>query len=180
MILTVNEISGFSCLDPLIKVYKRNNGELFYIYNNKKNKCVKFNLPVGVYFTENNLNELKKPVNYKKIILPPKERDLKKPENINVNYVDNPNKCTIFLSSGEIFLDNSFKNFPSFVRLYVLFHEIGHYHYNTEKFCDLFAAKNMLERGYNPSQIYFASKFSLSRLGEDRKNYCLNNMKKIK
>lgn len=172
-------VSGFFTVDDNIKIFDVN-GNLFYIFKkNKDNEKTKFNLPAGVFYTENNLIKLPKKIKYKKIELPKPQVLKKMPEKFKIIYSANPNKCTVFIDKGLIVFDNFFKTVFPFVRYFILLHELGHYFYKTEKFCDLFAAKNMLERGYNPSQIYFASKFTLSKNAEHRKKYTFEKIKNV-
>jgi hypothetical protein len=53
---------------------------------------------------------------------------------------------------------------------------MGHSKYKTEKYADLFAANEMLKKGYNPSQIGVAPIDSLSEMQYERKRFIVNNL----
>ena len=46
----------------------------------------------------------------------------------------------------------------------------------TEKYCDLYAVREMLKLGYNPSQIGRAQIFALSHHNTNRKNYLVKKI----
>jgi hypothetical protein len=60
-----------------------------------------------------------------------------------------------------------------------MFHELGHYFYSDEKKCDLFAAIQMMKRGFNPSQCGIAIDSALSAKSFDRKFCLINKMRKL-
>mgnify|MGYP003346752442 FL=1 len=77
--------------------------------------------------------------------------------------------------------------------VFVLFHENGHFFYGGEKhgtkayfdnehYCDCYAAKKMLERGFNPSQCLFAVEMCLSEedSSRDRKDRMFDFLKRVK
>jgi len=113
---------------------------------------LKFNLPLGVYKYNGNFVKLESPVSVVNIPLPLKERNLSH-KRYEIIFGDNPNKCSIFYDEGVILFDNQFQNKPLYVRYLIYFHELGHHWYNTEEKADLYAAKKLLELGFNPSQI---------------------------
>jgi hypothetical protein len=55
-----------------------------------------------------------------------------------------------------------------YIKYTIYYHELGHHWYITESKADLFAAKKMLELGFNPSQIQLAVLDSLSEKSIDR------------
>jgi len=166
---------GFQTTDKAIRVFDKNR-KPFYVFDAKKD-VTRFNLPKGVFYTDNKIIPLKCPVKYR-LTLPPFEREIKRPKKIVVTWGDNPNKATIVLQAGKILIDNSFKNYPSFVPVYVIFHEIGHYRYKSELGADAFARVQMLKRGYNPSQIGMASRLTLSPKSAARIVACFDALKK--
>ncbi len=176
MRIRVNKKSGFASADKLLKVYHR--GKPFYIkYNKSKGGVIHFNLPPGVYTTSNNVTRLPKPVEYTLPKLPPPEERTTIPRNFRIIYKTNKNKCSIYLNRGVIVCDPSIKEKPKSFRAYVFYHEIGHYFYKgngqkSEENCDRFAQRQMLKRGYNPSQTDYASEFTLgkSKLSRKRKH----------
>ena len=75
-------------------------------------------------------------------------------------------------------MDEFFLQLPRYMRVYVFFHEIGHYYYESEEGADRVAQIEMLKRGYNPSQIDQASKATLN--DSSRKHYTTGYLKKVK
>ena len=153
----------------------------FYTYK-PAGKIIKINLPAGIYVVkEGSLTPAKSVHNYSnpRLNLPKKTR-FPIPKNIKVEYLKNPNKATIDLIRGHITMDTSFLSMPKFIRIYVLFHEIGHYYYKSEEGADRFAQVEMLKRGYNPSQIHQASEFTLSHHAGERKKKTKQYLKHAK
>jgi hypothetical protein len=68
-----------------------------------------------------------------------------------------------------ILFDESFRTKPLYIKYAIYFHELGHHFYKTESKADLYSAKKMLDKGFNPSQIGMASLESLSQNSFDRK-----------
>lgn len=155
---------GFSTTDNVVKIYDNNN-VLFYFKENRNGKLY-FNLPRGKYKTYNNLFKCK-PRQYKKHYLPKPNKRKKLPENFEIKYINNPNKCSVDNKNHIIYFDNSFKRSPLPIKDYIKFHELGHYFYSgegnrSEICCDIFAANCMLKIGYNPSQVKWAQNGTLS------------------
>lgn len=169
--LTVTRPCGFKTTGN-VRIYDRS-GRPFYFFNAEG--PVHFNLPKGEFLTENSLT----PCPFRKYRLPklPKyERTLPLPKKFTIRYGENPNTCSVFLREGYILADNSLKELPTPARTFIYFHELGHYYYTTEEYCDLFSAREMLKRGFNPSHIAEAPRITL-RSSPDRVNYCLNYAK---
>jgi len=152
--LILEEKTGFASIMPF-DIFEAN-GNLFYsdkfteiISNGAK---LEFNLPLGIYKYNGNFIKLPWPVKVTNILLPPKERNLSY-KKYEIVFGSNPNKCTIFYEESLILFDTSFKNKPLYVKYVIYFHELGHHWYVTEEKADLFAAKKLLEYGFNPSQI---------------------------
>lgn len=139
---------------------------------------LEFNLPIGIYYTNLPLIEIK-PIKYDLPKLPKLERNIKKPKKLNLIFCVNPNKCSIDLPSGTIFLDNSFKNATRPQLEFVIGHEKAHYNFATEKHCDTLSAYNMIKKGYNPSQLTYSCNSCLSDHSETRKENIFNFSKKI-
>jgi len=149
----VGKVGGYRAVSPIIK----KSGRDFYAFNGP----VHFNLPPGEYTTNTELTPCK-PVKYRVKSERKRERfDLKAPKKIQVKFADNPNKASIHLAEGYVILDNKYKEAPECMLKYILYHEIGHYFYTTESFCDEYATERLLEEGYNQSQIIWASEKSL-------------------
>lgn len=148
------KITGFYSENP-VKIFR--NGKLFYSFD----KVCKFNLPIGRYQTYNQLSKLKHPVHYNLKTLPRPERDIKLPSKFTVLKENNPNKCSVNMLTGVILIDPNFAMQNPVFLTFVLFHELGHYLYETEWKCDVFASNQMLKRGYNPSQCFNSSYHTL-------------------
>ncbi len=170
--------STFFCSEPVC--IKDNNNNIFYVHPNKEGK-INFNLPKGLYFTNNRLDK-KQFQPYAKFDYPVFKQTIK---DINIEIKKNPNKATIIPTLKKIIIDkklseNKYK--PALV--FLLVHEIGHLKYGGDKFengvkvfdaekaCDSLAVNYMLSHGYNPTQISIAKEIILS--GQDRKN-CIHN-----
>ena len=155
-----------------------------------KNDCtgLKFNLPSGKYnLIEGQIIDLKQPIKYTLPKLKPRYVFRKSPKGFEVLFSKNPYKCTVDLSKNTITFDHSFKKEPIQVLDFVQFHELGHFRYSgkglqSEIDCDNFSIYCMLQRGYNPSQIRYASMFTLSNSKESKKRKKENYLqtKKIK
>lgn len=175
--IVLSRKTGFSGLGKVI-VFE--NGKPFYAI--KKNGTIRFNLPKGEYDIKTPVKMLSSPIKYK--VKSERKREnyfYIAPENkVTVVYGENPNKASIRPMEGRILIDRKYRDeYPSFVHKYLLYHEIGHYHYNTEAYCDEYARDRMLEEGYNISQVVEASRMTLSR-DNDRFRKCLHNAEKIK
>lgn len=152
--LILEEKTGFSSTLPFV-IYETN-GQVFYSseFTDKiaNGEMLQFNLPIGVYKYDGSFIKLPSPVPVKHITLPPKERYYKQ-KRYEIQFGDNPNKCTIFYKQGLILFDSSFKSQPLYIKYGIYFHELGHHFYKTESKADLYSVKKMLEFGFNPSQI---------------------------
>jgi hypothetical protein len=156
-------------------------GQPFYRFETNKG-TIKFNLPKGSYMTASDITELPRPHKYefkrtrKREFFnytPPRIGDLK------IEFADNPNKASVYPKKHLVVIDNSFKALPKYCIQYLLAHEVGHYHYKTEEFCDEFAQELMLEKGFNKSQIEEAARRTL-HAGHYRHKNCLHNLQNAK
>jgi len=161
--LILDEKTGFSTTLPFT-IYETN-GNIFYSdkFTDKisSGERLDFNLPAGIYKYDGSFIKLANPVKTKSITLPMRERNIAQ-KRYNIEFGDNPNKCTIFYESGKILFDNSFRNKPLYIKYGIYYHELGHHWYKTEAKADLFSAFKMLEKGFNPSQIWLVAMESLS------------------
>jgi hypothetical protein len=175
--LILEEKTGFTSSLPF-EIFEPN-GNLFYSSDFTdhiaKGERLDFNLPAGEYKYNGSFIKLADPVPVKNIILPLPERDIKG-KRYSIIFGTNPNKCSIFYDTGVILFDNSFKSKPLYIKYGVYYHELGHHWYKTESKADLYAAKKMLDKGFNPSQIGFASIESLSEKSFERKEKIVNHL----
>ena len=74
-----------------------------------------------------------------------------------------------------IVFDNSFKSKPLYVTYFIFFHELGHKYYKKEHYADLYAAKHMLNSGFNVTQVLQAPFQSLSAKSMIRAQLLINN-----
>jgi hypothetical protein len=136
-----------------------------------------FNLPAGTYsIVSGNIKELPNPIPVKLASMPMIERIMQKADNFKIIFDVNPNKCTIDWENETITFDDSFmsKTLPEI--FFVLYHEMGHVFYVTERYADLFAANLMRKKGYNDSQIGCAQITALSEIQFPRKNFLINKI----
>lgn len=182
MVLNLEKVQGFECFDSLIRITDEH-GRTLYYFNNPERKRITFNLPSGTWYSENHLTKLKRPLKYisPPLPAPTKRVPLKMPK---YSIEPNPHKCSVNVRTGEVIIDPHInaKDIP-FLML-ILFHEAGHNYYEGggigENYCDIFAATQMLKRGYNPSQINYAQEFCLGERSLNRKDYLFNFLKKVK
>lgn len=161
--LRLEEKTGFSSLLPFV-VYE-SGGQVFYssefTTHIAEGRRLEFNLPAGNYRYDGQFIKLPHPVRIMNITLPQKERNIQK-KKYEIRFGSNKNKCTIFYDEGLILFDDSFRSKPMYIKEAIYAHELGHHWYRTEWKADLYAARYMLQRGYNPSQIGLASVESLT------------------
>jgi hypothetical protein len=164
MLIKINKKEGFFC--PSDVIIFTPDGLVFY---EKKNlgEGIYFNLPKGEYITECKLNKIGF-INYSLPKLPPKQKQ-NKIGKFKINVSENPNKASIYINSGKIIIDKNIVNKNKYVWVFILLHELGHYFYFNEHYCDLFASRIMLKNGYNPSQIASAIDEGLSSNSNHRK-----------
>jgi len=164
-------IMPFSIVDP--------NGIEFYnsdfTHHIKDGQPLQFNVMAGSFQYDGNFIKLDRPVPVKSVALPLKERNITI-KRYDIQFGSNPNKCTIFYDRGIILFDNSFISKPLYVKYVIYFHELGHHWYITESKADLFAAKKLLEIGFNPSQIQMGMLTSLSDKSIERKMNIVNTL----
>ena len=181
--LYVDKITGFSVpLSSVIILDDR--GIPFYQMVAQDDKPITFNLPAGMYDASEAIlsviEKLKRPLRYITPTLPKYERtEFPAPTEFEIIFQPNPNKCSVdkgVIGKMRIICDPSFKVHPKPFLAFIWGHELGHYKYKSEWKCDLFSAKMMLERGFNPSQCYHASHHTLSKgeRKEDLFNFLLN------
>lgn len=185
MNIVCNKVDGFECFDEgLIKVIDRA-GNTIYLFDNEDGERITFNLPEGNWLTDNEIYRLKKPLTYISPELPKPDKNIPI-RKLHFIVKKNPNKCSIDVRTGRVIIDYSIdeKEYP--FKAYILYHECGHFLYKggpweQEAKCDIFAAKHMLEDGFNFSQITYAQELCLgnSDSSENRKNYLYNWLKKV-
>ena len=180
MKIHVHKKSGFKCTDRQpVKIYELKRGQLFYFHSGNSNGEFYFNLPKGKYYTSNKIEVLKFPVSVNLPKLPAPEKINSLPKKVKVYFLENPHKASIITDLNEIKVDPKILKLSIPTIVFVMFHELGHYFYYDEKKCDLFAAVQMLKRGFNPSQCGIAIDNALSSKSFDRKYCLINKMRKL-
>lgn len=178
MTFEINKITGFRAFGSPVVIFKE--GREFYYLEPEDRECT-FNLPAGRYWTENILDKLEKPLEYICPPVPkPEKRILKNLPSYEIRTGDNPNKASVRIGTGDIFLDSEFVQKPEPFLTFVLFHELSHNKYFTEWKCDVNAANEMLKRGFNPSQCFYGNYYCLSNRQAERKDILFDWLKKVR
>lgn len=109
---------------------------------------------------------------FKEIHLPAKE---KKPMVVKVNkykYIPSwHSPASIDVKKGLIVYNKRFTTFSEAKRIFIIQHEIGHFFYKTEKYCDLFATKQLLSEGFGKSQCLEVLRNTLKDSNEKNERY---------
>jgi len=129
---------------------------------NGRTNRIKFNVVVGGDFLTNVECKIVKVVPIEipelDIELPPFERDrLKNVDIIEIvrNWELEGTPARIHTASGVIELGREMYKYTKPMRVFFILHEMGHFYYTTEKFCDLFALVFFLKLGYNMSTAMY-------------------------
>lgn len=178
-IFSVDKKTGYCSHNSPVFIYEKKRNKLFYYHHGNKKGRFFFNLPKGEYFTNNNIEKLIEPVTVELPILPPAEKSKTLPSKVKVQFLENPNKASILVDKHKVFVDPKILKLSLPSIIFVLFHEIGHYYYKTEEYCDLFAVREMLKRGFNPSQCGIAIDEALSDKSRNRKICIIEKMRKL-
>lgn len=173
--------SGFISYNPF-RLYD-GRGILFYDSDFVKKDIIEFNLPPGKYFLDGKIYKLDRPFEFKKLELPPKQRNYRR-KRYQIRFGKNKNKCTVNHRLGTILFDEAFRIAPKYILYDVYAHELGHSYYKSEELADRYASNLMLKWGFNPSQIGRSPILTLTQLNSfDRKRkkaFDMMNIKKIK
>lgn len=158
-------------------IIRDKNGVIFYRTDIISKPVKMFNLPGGEWFVDSgSFDKMPKPRKYKLLALPRPERVMENPRSFKILYANNPNKCTVNWDKRTITFDNSFREKPLYIRMFVYCHELGHQYYGTEHLADLYARNCMLKMGFNKSQVGLAPNQSLSSLQNRRKSITVNSL----
>jgi hypothetical protein len=177
--LSLDKKTGFKSLDSVICIYDEDYAPFYFMTN--KGKEIRFNLPKGTYHTENAITYLQSPVHYSTPDLPKKEKNLTPPDSIEIVWNENPHKCSILLNIGLIVCSPYIRSKSRAEQMFIIYHELGHYLYKTESYCDLYATKRMIEDGFNPSQCVYSVNGCLTHdKSIERKDNVFNFAKKIR
>ncbi len=129
---------------------------------NGRTNRIKFNVVIGGDFLTNVECTIVKVVPIEipelNIELPPFERDrIKNVDVIEVvkNWELKGTPARIHTASGVIELGQDMYKYTKPMRVFFILHELGHFYYSTEKYCDLFALVFFLKLGYNMSTAMY-------------------------
>lgn len=144
--------------------------KLFFYHPNSTGE-ITFNLPVGIYYTDNELTQR----NFKPYVAFIKPENYISPTEFKIIIGKNEHKATISINNRTILLDKSiakhdYKPCVVFVLLHELYHTViggnvvhdNKIIFNAEQSCDDFATNYMLSHGYNPTQIKLATQLILN------------------
>jgi hypothetical protein len=162
---------------------RKQNGELYFErYLDGKTPRIKFNIPnAGTYVTKNNFDIVKRipiEIPVTEFTLPPPERDRIK----DFVIIDNPRlhntPARVFTHEGVIEKGSQFRKYTQPMKVFFLLHEVGHFYYKTEEYCDLFALYHFLKMGYNMSTAMYCLTLVLRRnkQNKDRVLFLYKNM----
>lgn len=169
-------VDSFSIVD-------KNNKPYYYRYFKPGTTNVKVNIPdPGVYYFSKDANIKRVPLEIvrevRNIRLPKQERNREKNYFIrhDNNEVDSP--ALIYTETGEIITGRKFNNLSIPMKIFILLHEIGHFKYQTEKYCDLYATVEFIKMGYNPSTAIYCLTDELRHNinNDERINYVYNEL----
>lgn len=153
-------------------------GVEYFRYLDGKTPRIKFNIPVPDTYTAN------VPVSVVKVTdiivpdlptLPPAERDRMQGEpEIIYDPTWTVSPASNFTEENVIIHGPAWKALIPPIRLFIDLHEIGHFFYRTEEYCDLYAYVNFMRMGYNRSTAFY----SLSNVLR-RNEQSMNRLKSI-
>lgn len=119
---------------------------------------------------------------FKKITKLPKRERAYNPDKTTIivddRMVAGGTPAKIYPARGVIHVSPEFLKLPKYQQEFILEHERGHMWYQTEEYCDIFAAKRMLDRGYNESSCVYALTRVLKRSPDNVKRigFTFSNM----
>lgn len=133
-----------------------------YFYRDLPNGLREFKVNIpdeGIYTFNNKALVKQKPIeiNYKaeRINFPRKERNRAKKFYFTYDANETTSPALIYTGTGEIVRGRKFKELSKPMQIFILLHELGHFYYQTEEFCDLYALYHFLKMGYNPSTAMY-------------------------
>lgn len=148
-------------------------------------KSIKINIPhKGIFSFDGNAVIKQGPLRItnkvNNIKLPPPERQRRKPYKIIYDPKVTSSPAIIYTELGLIVTGPRFKQLTQPMKEFILLHEIGHFDYETEKYCDLYAAKEFIRMGGNPSTAIYCLTDVLRNKpqNDERIKYVYNNFLK--
>ncbi len=164
-----------------------NRGKLYFErFLDGKTPRIKFNMPNKGFFKSPNNFEVNKrvPIEISKLDfdLPPFERNRIKDFTIIQNKSLTNTPARVYTEEGIIEVAADFNKYPYPMQRFFLLHEVGHFYYEKEEYCDLFALVQFLQMGYNMSTAMYCLTNVLKRnkQNRDRVLYIYNHLFKNK
>jgi len=145
-------------LEGAVTVINCDSGRPFHIRRVQGEPFITMNLKPGKYRIENGqLRSIGQAVTYNldKIKLPKADRDQNKAFTFSQNF-DLKGPARIFPDSGVIEIGPKFHRQSEQIQDFILFHELGHFYYDSEENADAYALKCFLKAGGNQSAAYDA------------------------
>lgn len=136
-------------------------GRLYYYrYLPDNTHEIKINIPdVGLYYFDNDCQIDERSLQIIDSIydvkLPKQERHREKDVTIKHDPNQTNSPAIIYTDLGLIVTGTKFLELSIPMRIFVLLHEKGHFKYATEQYCDLYAFKEFVKMGYNPSTAIY-------------------------
>lgn len=168
----------------VFRIYNEKGDLYFYRYMPQGQKSIKINIPdIGNYYFNANAIVERSPIsinsNVYKIKLPAKERNRRKDYFIVHDENETESPAIIFTKEGRIITGSKFKKLTIPMKQFILLHELGHFDYKTEKFCDLFATVEFIKMGHNPSTAMYCLVDVLRKhpQNDERIRYVFNKLK---
>lgn len=159
-LISISKKTGFAPVTPGPVLILDTDGKVFYSHEVKGT----FNLPSGDYIVPSGqVFKIVKPRVFTLPPLPKKERIRVLPKTFKITLHSVPDKARVNTFTGHMEFDKELMgSIPYPTRVFIGFHELGHYFYTTEWKCDLYAARKMVKLGFNPTQIATAIYDTLS------------------
>lgn len=154
----INQKQGFCCGNDGCTLYDERGPFLQYA------KSINFNLPPGKYVIKHGMvSALPSPVIYQLPKLPQAEKKLAlEGMKITEHRTHQVKKAGIDVSQGDYYINPDWeKTLTTPELVFCQNHEVGHFFYFSQDKCDMWAEYNMLDMGFNPTQIALASHSTL-------------------
>lgn len=163
---------SFTTPPDVVKVF--HSGQVYFFRYLKKDMYkIKFNvIHTGRYFCDNGNIEKIVAIEIQplKVNLPTPDRNRIKPYKfVYSEELKNGTPARNFTAKGLIEYGDKFRALPFPCRLFILLHEIGHFYYEKETDCDLFAAYHFIKMGYNNSTAFYSISEVLKNSPENTK-----------
>lgn len=116
------------------------------------------------------------------INLPIPEKIIKNPKITKRTFIsDWHSPMSINVKTGEVIENQKYRDASKAKQVFIEAHELGHFFYDTEKYCDLVASLSLLQNGYGKSQCLEVLRTMLTSSPEktERYNFVLSHLKQL-